>query len=110
MYVKVTADVEHGDTLWETSGPVSSGFYGVPFEDDGNGPIFDFQKGLPAVPSELNVHEIDTSNQTEYERTKRIVAVRFAGWPDSQGRSVGVVTTRNIFILGSNGKTIDRVS
>ena len=110
MYVKVTMDVEHGDTFWQTEGPIDSGLYTVPFKDDGDGPIFDFQKGLPSVPLLLHIHEIDMDQQTEYERNKNIVAVHFATWPDPENvQSIGVVTTRNIFILGDNGKTIDRV-
>jgi hypothetical protein len=110
MYVKVTGDAEHGDTIWETGGPVQSGFYAILIEQvvDGD-PVFDFKDGLPYVPSTLHIHEIDVSQQTKHEKEHNRVAVRFAWWPDAAGDSVGVVTTRNIFLVGDNGKTIDRV-
>lgn len=109
MFVKVTGDADHGNTLWETPGPVEFGFYSIPFEDeDGNGPTPKYSE-LPAMPSLFYVREIDSSQRTKYELSKGLVSVRFAWWPDPEHGSVGVVTTRSIFIMGPTGDTIDRV-
>ena len=109
MYVKVTGDAKHGSSLWETVGPVHSGLYGVPFTDsDDQGPVFDFAEGLPFVPNLLNMREITVDNRTEYERGEDLVTVRFAWWFTTED-SVGVVTTRNIFIMSGEGHTVDKV-
>ena len=110
MYVKVTGDGKHGDSLWETSGPIESGRYGLPFTDeDGEGPVFDFEKGLPFVPQLLAIREVDLDGQTTYEKNHSLISVRFAWWFDKMEGTIGVVTTRNIFIMSQEGHTIDKV-
>lgn len=121
MYVKVTAG-DHpygakGDFLTEVHPPIYSDFIAAKlgknaeWDDDKNlispGDV-DWDKELGASIDYLHMLEF-TADQTQYEANKDIVAFKYAWWHDPDTGITAVITTRNIFILGANGKTIDRV-
>jgi hypothetical protein len=111
MYVKITAGERHGDVIFETSGAVNydtiAAKLGGNATETSIGDV-DFGEAVGVTFNELSVLEIDRS-QTRYEEGKGIFVFRYAWWVDDRRGFVGVVTTRNIFIVGDNGKTIDRV-
>lgn len=121
MYVKVTAgggeNVPTGNYLAEVHGDLFFDTHATPlgrnavWDDDGRlrspGDI-DFS-GLLRVEGSFSLHVLEfTISREEFEQHGEVVPFRFAWWRDPKDGLVGVVTTRNIFILGENGKTIDR--
>ena len=120
MYVKVTAG-EHltgakGDFIIEVKdGPIYSDYAAVVLGDDAkwdDGNLVDlghtdFSEAMGCSPNTLHTLEF-LPDQTKYEKNKGIVAFRYAYWHNDEGITA-VITTRNIFIVGANGKTIDRV-
>ena len=109
MYVKVTA----GDHPYGAKGDFLTRVYPPIYFDhiaavlDENGEV-DFEKALNASLDFIHHLEFDTS-QTVYEQNKNMVAFRYVWWEDPETGLTAVITTRNIFILGETGKTIDRV-
>lgn len=124
MYVKVTCGVSPhskrptGDFLCEVHTPIYFDVVAAPVggnaEWDENGYLIhpgdvDFGKAMGVDGlSYLHVLEI-AAEQTEYEKARGLVPFRYVWWHDPDKGIMGVVTTRHIFILGDNGKTIDRV-
>ncbi|KKL12245.1 hypothetical protein LCGC14_2537730 [marine sediment metagenome] len=106
MYVKITAGSHGGDLIFETAGPIESGALAAEVDNDGE---VAYTEAIPSMPALLHMLEIDLEQRTKYERTSGLVRIRWARWPDQEEGSVGLVTTRNVFIVGDDGKTIDRV-
>lgn len=121
MYVKVTAgggpDVPTGNFLAEVHGELFYDTHATPLGENAvwesdrlqsPGDI-DFRALLRVdVALSLTVLEFSIAHK-EYLEAGRVVPFRFVWWRDPKEGLRGVVTTRNIFILGDNGKTIDRV-
>lgn len=117
MYVKVTAGTHGGDFLAKVHPPLHSDFIAVPLGknavwDENHNLVspgdIDFGEALNIYMEYGHVLEI-SADQTQYEANKNMIAVRYAWWNDPDTGLTAVITTRNIFILGENGKTIDRV-
>ena len=131
MYVKVTAGTGpngmHGDFLCEVTPPIYFDYAAVELGEDAeweedsrvtedaqpgmvlvNPGIIDFNKALNAHIEYMHLLEL-IPNQTRYEKNKNLIAFRYVWWNDPETGLTAVITTRNIFILGDNGKTIDRV-
>lgn len=75
------------------------------------GQALDFEEAIGAHIDFLHLLEF-SPEQTEYERNQGpngLVSFRYVWWEDPDTGLTAVITTRNIFILGENGKTIDRV-
>jgi hypothetical protein len=120
MYVKVTAGAhpygQRGDFLIEVEPPIHFDHIAAPLGENAQwdadhnlvspGDI-DFQKAIGADINYLHMLEF-TADQTQYEANKEVVAFRYVWWASDKGIEA-VVTTRRIFIVGENGKTIDRV-
>lgn len=119
MYVKVTAGNhpfgQRGDFLTRVHPPLYSDFAaieisGMEWNEDGSVKSWDSVDWAEVVGPHQALYMLEFQpDQTEYERNKGIVAFRYARWDDPSQGGVAVVTTRNIFIVGENGKTIDRV-
>lgn len=110
MYVKVAyCDEQMGDFLIEVTGPIHSGLVALPYDPDAQDHDIsgELRKVLDLSLSRVHVLEIE-QNQTQYEANQGFVAVRYVWWEDDDGHHA-VVTTRPIFVVGDNGKTIDRV-
>lgn len=122
MYVKVTKGrgqgVPPGDFLCEVSQPVHSGTatVGIPQEakwrEDGTllwpGNI-DYSAALGVDLA--TVHQLEMScGPTPNGNQPGTLVFRYAYWADPATGLTAVVSTRNIFIIGANGKTVDRVS
>ena len=111
MFVKVTAgtDQQGGtipDTLFEAKGMVEHGIVVIDSKD----PDPDWVSLIGRDFHRLHVLEVDQSNPAQDADGQPMgVFVRWAGWVDHDPLYTGCVTTRNIYILGANGKTIDRV-
>lgn len=111
MYIKVTVGDGHGDFIQEVGpGPLESGSVAIKWEPN----ALDINI-LEQVAKHLDIHwaqahllEIDP-HQTKYELNEGLLAVRYVWWYVPDSGTEGVVTTRNIFIVGNDGKTIDRV-
>lgn len=122
MYVKVNQAFGGSDFLIEVSTtPILSGTVAVnktavnwadPSYDIGHElavAIFGTDESYLTSPwDELHVLQIDNEGQSEYERQNDLLAVKYAWWAENDSRKC-VVTTRNIFIVGNDGKTVDRV-
>lgn len=121
MYIKVThGDNMGGDFLIEATDPLYSGLAAIPFDPNQDDDIVEalshelgrqLSSSESPVPLPFNhayVLEIDPA-QTEYEKNKGVLAVRYVWWFELNDGIHVVITTRNIFIVGDNGKTIDRV-
>lgn len=132
MYVKVTFGKRMGgDFLLELprKTPIHSGSYAIPFDPDARD--HDIAGGLGKAIAEdiegeaqtkdhedsqrsffaggLHVLEIE-QHQTQYEANKGLLVVKAVWWTDPEdGMPHGVVTTRNIFLQGDDGRTIERV-
>ena len=120
MYVKVTAGNhpygQRGEFLIEVEPPIYFDHVAVKlgknaqWDDDHNlvspGDV-DFSEALGASINYLHMLEF-TADQTQCEVNQDMVAFRYVWWHSAKGIEA-VVTTRNIFIVGENGKTIDRV-
>lgn len=120
MYVKVTAGHhpygQRGDFLIEVHGPIYSDFAAATlgknaqWDDDHTlvspGDV-DWGDVMGASINYLHMLEF-IADQTQYEANENMVAFRYAWWESDKGIEA-VVTTRNIFILSDQGKTIDRV-
>ncbi len=109
MYVKVTAG-DHpygakGDFLTKVHPPIYSDYAAASIDEDGE---VNFQEAMGADPNFIHHLEFDKT-QTRYEENKNMVSFRYVWWDDPDTGLTAVVTTRNIFILGDNGKTIDKV-
>lgn len=126
MYAKVTyGDAMGGDFLCEVYSPIHSGSMAIPFdpEDSDHNPGLKLAKAvgremLPrtqegdyqAMPfNTCHVLAITEDKRTEYERNTGQLVVKFVWWDEPGDGLHAIVTTRNIFITGENGKTIDRV-
>lgn len=120
MYVKVTAG-DHpgpkGDFLHEVHPPIYSDYVSAPLGEDAqwgedgkliHPGLMDFSEALRASINHLYMLEF-IPDQTEYEVNKNIVGFRFVYWDDPGTGLTAVITTRRIFILSDQGKTIDRV-
>ena len=124
MYVKVTngrdphLPGQHtGDFLAQVTPPLHSDHIAAPVgknaEKTETGKVLTI--GDVDFPSEIGadfetMHVLEMSpDQTVYEANNEMFAFRYVWWDDPQTGRTAVVTTRNIFILGENGKTIDRV-
>lgn len=126
MYVKVTSGNhshgQRGDFLCEVDPPIYSDHISVKLTDDakwepseGNATGralvehgIDFEAALNAHIDFLHLLEFNPE-QTDYEIKENMVSFRYVWWHDEKTGLTAVITTRNIFILGANGKTIDRV-
>lgn len=107
MYVKVNQGREGQDLIFAARNPITSGFaYFDPSEVDtshGEPEWLDHLGDL--IPhGDWYLGEVFPQNFNDEQKYR----IRYAWWPSDDGWS-GVVTTRNIFILGDNGKTIDKV-
>lgn len=125
MYVKVTAGRDpqspgqhHGDFLAEVVPPLYSDHVAAPLgrnaERSEKGAILtvgdvDFPGAIGAEFAVLHVLEIDPQNTVVQEDGSELFSFRYAWWDDPGVGRTAVITTRNIFVLGANGKTIDRV-
>jgi len=120
MYVKVTAGHhpygQRGDFLIEVEPPIYFDFtaakLGKNAEWDENHDLvspgdIDFSEALGASVDYLHMLEF-TADQTQYEANQNMIAFRYVWWHSDRGIEA-VITTRNIFIVSDNGKTIDRV-
>jgi hypothetical protein len=107
MYIKVTAGNTSpiGDFLIEVHPPVFSGLVAAPINDNGD---VDFAQAINADIHYLHALELNY-DQTVYEEGQEMVSFRYVYWDDPETGLTAVVTTRHIFILNDNGKTIDRV-
>lgn len=121
MYVKVSAaDLANADFLTEVSQPLHSGSAVVAlggnakWDDDGRlrspGDV-DFSKALRASVEYIHVLEFTgfRSHCETDEAGNTLMPFRYAWWEDMAKGLTAIVTTRPIFILGDNGKTIDKV-
>ncbi len=111
MYIKVTVGDGHGDFIQEVGpGPLESGTIAVEWDPDAedNNVLAKVAQELDIVWSQARLLEIDPQ-QTRYELNTGVAAVRYVWWYVPDSGAEGVVTTRNIFIVGNDGKTIDRV-
>ena len=119
MYLKVAAGHhpygQRGDFLIEVRGPVYYDYAAVRL---GAGAEWDEDHGLVSVGdvdwSEAMGASVDylhmlefTADQTQYEANEEMVAFRYAWWESERGIEA-IVTTRNIFIMSDDGKTIDK--
>ena len=117
MYIKVTAgaDGNVGDFLLPINlserGGLRFGYVTMPWSDDPESE-FDYAAMMAAVGgTDVNetMHVLEfTPDRTDYERDKGVASFKFARWHDRDSGMVTVATTRNIFILNDDGKTIDR--
>lgn len=112
MYVKVTLSDGHGDFIQEVGpGPLESGSVTIKryLDDDAEANILtQVAEALDIVWAQAHLLEIDPQ-QTKYELNEGLLTVRYVWWYVPDSGTEGVVTTRNIFIVGNDGKTIDRV-
>ena len=119
MYVKVTAGDhihgQRGDFLTEVTPPIYSDYAAAKLDNakwDNDGKLIsweiDWNEALGASVQYMHFLEFHI-DQTEYERMNGMVAFRYVWWHDRDRGIEAVVTTRKIFIVGENGKTIDRV-
>lgn len=111
MYISITAGQGHGDVLQDVGdGPIESGTVAVEWgeDSDDNDILAELSKHLD-ITWGARLLEIDPAQRTEYERNKGIIAVRYAWWYVPDNGAMGVATTRNIFIVGDDGKTIGKV-
>lgn len=121
MYVKVTGGRHHfggrGDFLTRVEPPLYTDYTAIELADDArwgdDGELeslgsTDFHEALGAAIEFIHMLEFQPE-RTVYEENTGIVAFRYAWWHDSKTGLTAVVTTRSIFVLGENGKTIDRV-
>ena len=118
MYVKVTAgnhpQGQRGDFIVHAGpGPIYSDFSLVPIPEgwtveDGVSAL-DFEEVLGTPLHQLHVLEFQPSH-VDHGNDANTVCFKYAWW-DEEGsaRAHAVVTTRNIFIMSDEGKTIDRV-
>lgn len=107
MYVKVNQGHEGQDLHFQARNPITSGFLFIdPAEvdtDHGEPEWGDFLMDL--IPhGDWYIGEVFTQNFDDEKRYR----IRYAWWPSDDFISA-VITTRNIFIMGDDGKTIDRV-
>ena len=112
MYISVTAGEGHGDFLQDVGeGPIESGTVALSWKEGlGGADILDrLAKAIDCVWEQSRLLEIDSSKRTEYEYSKGWMAIRYAWWYVPDVGPVGVATTRNIFIVGDDGKTIGKV-
>lgn len=107
MYIKITAGEGHGDVLYDAGDQVQSGYVAAPLQE-GNSEYPDFTKAIGVAIHEIHICEF-RPDQTKYEKNHGLFAFRYAWWITDGVGVVCVVTTRNIFIVGDDGKTIDRV-
>ena len=114
MYVKVPTST--ADFLIEVTAPIffdhAAVVIGKTAEWDEKGNLTslgdtDWDKALQASVSYLHLLEF-TADQTRYEAHENMVAFRYVWWHSEKGIEA-VITTRPIYIIGENGKTIDRV-
>jgi hypothetical protein len=124
MYVKVThGDAMGGDFLLPVTGPIHSGSIAISFDPNaqdhdvggelakelGRQMLYGDGAAVQSMPlNRIHVLEID-QHRTQYEANKNLLAVRYVWWDEPMDGLHAVVTTRNIFIVGDDGKTIDRV-
>ena len=122
MYIKVTAgdgpNGRHGDFLCAVWPPIYFDHVAVEVGEDAvwdtdgstllNPGTIDFNKALNASIEFMHLLELEP-DQTRYEVNKNLFGFRYVWWNDPDTGLTAVVTTRNIFILGNDGKTIDRV-
>lgn len=105
MYVKVNQGHEGEDFLLETHGPLTSGFKYFDLDEVSEHPDWIGMVGIPhGTAMVLDVLPQNFNGQEKYR-------VRYVWWPrnDGLGPFSGVVTSRNIFIVGDDGQTVDRV-
>ena len=119
MYVKVTAGDQagiKGDFLTKVYPPIYSDYIAAPLGKDAEwkddflvhpGHI-DFAEAIGADINHLYMMEF-VADRTAYEEAKDIIAFRYVWWNDPDTGLTAVITTRKIFIIGENGKTIDSV-
>ncbi len=121
MYVKVTAghgpNGMHGDFLCEVTDPIYFDYVAAPigedatFDEDGkltNPGSIDFNEALHAHIEFMHLLELNP-DQTRFEDNQGIIAFRYVWWNDPELGITAVITTRRIFIVGPDGRTIDRV-
>ncbi|KKM60535.1 hypothetical protein LCGC14_1540800 [marine sediment metagenome] len=122
MYIKVTAgdgpNGMHGDFLCKVFPPIHFDYVAEEIGEDAvwdtdgstllNPGTIDFNKALNAHIEFMHLLELHPL-QTTYEKNKNLFTFRYVWWIDPETGLTAVITTRNIFILGENGKTIDRV-
>ena len=113
MYISVTAGEGHGDFLQDVGkGPIESGTVALEWDEEAeDNNILSKLAEYLKLPwwTEARVLEVNASQRTEFERNKGWIAVHYAWWYVPDVGSVGVATTRNIFIVGDDGKTIGKV-
>ncbi len=112
MYISITAGQGHGDFLQDIGqGPIESGTVALEWDDDSddNHVLRKLGDSLDITWAEARLLEIDPEQRTEYERNKGWIAVHYAWWYITDLGSVGVATTRHIFIMGDDGKTVGKV-
>ena len=120
MYVKVTAGAhpygQRGDFLTKAHPPLYSDYAATHLPDakwDDEGHLIswgdvDWSEAMGAQCEYVHFLEFEIE-QTVYEQLNGMVAFRYVWWSDPETGLTAVITTRNIFIVGENGKTIDRV-
>jgi hypothetical protein len=127
LYLKVAyGDHQSGDFLLNVTGPLHSGVVAIPFDPNKDNDIVgQLEKALGEVGAReagqigqedryqpkfnyAHILAIDPA-QTLYEKNQGYVAVRYVWWDEPMDGINVVITTRSIFILGDNGKTIDKV-
>ena len=125
MYVKVTngrdpnqPGLHTGDFLAEVVPPLRSDHIvaevGKNAERGDTGRLItvgdvDFAYAIGAEFARMHVLEVAPEQTTSPDPDTEMFAFRYVWWDDPAVGRVAVITTRNIFILGENGKTIDRV-
>lgn len=129
MYIKVAyGDHQSGDFLLDVTGPIHSGLAAIKYDPEAvdNDVVGELGRTLerarlrelgqdqsddlihPIPFNHAHVLTIDPA-QTKYERRQGLVGVQYAWWDEPMDGLHVVITTRPIYILGDNGKTIDKV-
>lgn len=119
MYLSVTAGIGHGDFLIEAQDPIYSGTAVIPWANTPDHDVGSLLWNYLELAerdwwAELHVLEIDDEgivDEATPEGTggRRVLVPKYAWWMKPDVGCCGIVTTRTIFILGTNGKTIHRV-
>jgi hypothetical protein len=106
MYVKVPSINDQGDFITQAAGPINSGTVLLDFGPNDTEVLDQLNEAIDANVSYLHVLQVGIGERPPLGP----VSVRYATWYDpTEGQVEGVVTSRHIFIVGENGKTIDRV-